>query len=253
MTRGRHLLSGVLLLAAVSLWPGVPRAQGTDHQGTEHQATEHQGTGHPPDTMEARLRTCVPCHGVQGQGTSNDYFPRLAGKPEQYLYNQLVAFHQGRRHYAPMNYLLQYQTESYLRDMAAYFAAQPLPPQPASVPSVTPDVLAHGESLVMHGDPAHGIPPCSGCHGKSFGGMQPAIPGLVGLKSDYIAAQLGGWRYGTRTAAAPDCMQEVAGRLTDRDVTAVAAYLASLPVTAEVAPLPAGALHTPLRCGSEPQ
>jgi len=253
MIGGRHLLIGMLLLAG-ALSPGLPRAQGTVH-GTTYGTTQEttQGTDHPPDTMEARLRACVPCHGAQGQGTSNDYFPRLAGKPEQYLYEQLVAFHQGRRHYAPMNYLLQYQTESYLLEIAGYFAAQPLPPQPASVPSVTPQALAHGQSLVMNGDPGRGIPPCSGCHGRSFSGMQPGIPGLVGLKADYITAQLGAWRYGTRTAKAPDCMQQVAGRLTDLDVTAVAAYLASLPVPAGTTPLPAGTLKTPLRCGSEPQ
>lgn len=51
----------------------------------------------PPDTMEARLLACVVCHGEHGEGTSNDYFPRLAGKPAGYLYNQLVAFHEGRR------------------------------------------------------------------------------------------------------------------------------------------------------------
>ncbi len=45
--------------------------------------------------------------------------------------------------------------------------------------------------------------------------MEPAIPGLLGLRASYISAQLGGWRYGTRTAAAPDCMQIVAG-LSDR-------------------------------------
>jgi cytochrome c553 len=238
MIHGLRLLVGMLLVAAVVLRPGVPRAQEADH---------------PPDTMEARMRACVPCHGVQGQGTSNDYFPRLAGKPEQYLYNQLVAFHQGRRHYAPMNYLLQYQTESYLRDIAAWFAAQPLPAQPASLPSVAPDVLKRGQALVTNGDPPRGIPPCSGCHGGSFSGMQPGIPGLIGLKPDYITAQLGAFRYGTRTAIAPDCMQLVAARLTERDVTAVATYLASLPVPEGAAPLPAGALRTPLPCGSEPQ
>jgi len=238
MIHGRRLVFGMLLAATVCLWAGGLHAQDTDH---------------PPDTMEARMRACVPCHGVQGQGTSNDYFPRLAGKPEQYLYEQLVAFHQGRRHYAPMNYLLQYQSESYLHDMAAWFAMQPLPPQPASVPSVASDVLAHGQTVVMNGDPARGIPACSGCHGGSFSGMQPGIPGLVGLKSDYITAQLGAFRYGTRTATAPDCMQQVAARLTERDVTAVSAYLASLPVPAGTTPMPAGTLHTLLVCGSEPQ
>ena len=67
-----------------------------------------QPTQRAPDTMAARLRVCTPCHGPQGEGTSNDYFPRLAGKPAGYLMNQLVAFRDGRRRYPPMNYLLEY-------------------------------------------------------------------------------------------------------------------------------------------------
>ena len=69
-----------------------------------------QSADHAPDTIEARTQACAACHGVQGQGTANDYFPRLAGKPAGYLYNQLTAFRSGRRRYPPMNYLLEFQT-----------------------------------------------------------------------------------------------------------------------------------------------
>jgi cytochrome c553 len=82
--------------------------------------------------------------------------------------------------------------------------------------------------------------------------MEPAIPGLLGLHASYISAQLGGWRYGTRTAKAPDCMQIVAGHLKEADVTAVAAYLASLPAPADPSPVARGTLPMPLECGSEP-
>ena len=44
------------------------------------------------DSMEARVQGCATCHGQRGQGTSDEYFPRLAGKPATYLYNQLLAF-----------------------------------------------------------------------------------------------------------------------------------------------------------------
>lgn len=205
-----------------------------------------------PDTMEARLLACAACHGPQGQGTSNDYFPRLAGKPAGYLMNQLVAFRDGRRKYPPMNYLLEFQPDSYLRKMAEYFAAQRPPPTPRMPPVASKEVLAHGQALVTRGDPAHGVPACANCHGPSFTGMEPAIPGLVGLHASYIAAQLGAWRYGTRTAAAPDCMQVVAGHLTEADVTAVAAWLSSLPIPADPSPVPQGTLPMPLACGSEP-
>ena len=38
-----------------------------------------------PDTMAARVLACASCHGAEGEGTSDVYFPRLAGKPAGYL------------------------------------------------------------------------------------------------------------------------------------------------------------------------
>src|SRR3569623_925655 len=54
------------------------------------------------DSIEARVQGCVTCHGQNGQGTNNGYFPRIAGKPAGYLYNQLAAFRDGTRRYASM-------------------------------------------------------------------------------------------------------------------------------------------------------
>ena len=211
-----------------------------------------QPTERAPDTMEARLRACEPCHGREGEGTKNDYFPRLAGKPSGYLMNQLVAFRDGRRRYPPMNYLLEYQAEPYLQKIADYFAALRPSPLPQPVADVSAAVLARGRSLVIEGDQARGVPACSGCHGLKLTGMEPGIPGLVGLRANYISAQLGAFRYGTRTAAEPDCMQLVAASLSESDVTAVAAWLASVPVPPDPSPVPKGTLQMPLGCGSEP-
>ncbi len=205
-----------------------------------------------PDTIEARVLACAPCHGRQGEGTDNDYFPRLAGKPAGYLKHQLVAFRDGRRRYAPMNYLLEYQTDAYLQKIAAYFAAlRPAAKEPAAT-DASDAVLARGKALVTDGDQPKGVPACAGCHGPLLTGMEPGIPGLVGLRANYISAQLGAFRYGTRTAAAPDCMQLVAASLTESDVTAVAAYLASQSVPADPSPVPQGTLAMPFACGSEP-
>jgi len=157
-----------------------------------------QPTERAPDTMEARLRACEPCHGRQGGGTNNDYFPRLAGKPAGYLMNQLVAFRDGRRRYPPMNYLLEYQSDPYLQKIAKYFAALRPPPIQNAATDVSEALLARGRSLVTEGDQARGVPACSGCHGPKLTGMEPAIPGLVGLRASYISAQLGAFRYGTR-------------------------------------------------------
>jgi cytochrome c553 len=198
------------------------------------------------------MLACTPCHGPRGQGTHDDYFPRLAGKPAGYLFNQLAAFREGRRHYSPMNYLLEYQNDTYLHAMASWFASQSPPFLPRHTTQASSAVLTHGQELATHGDASRGIPPCAGCHNPSFTGMEPGIPALVGLQPNYISAQLGAWRYGTRTATAPDCMQLVAARLSEDDVTALAAWLSSLPTPLKPTPLPHGSLTTLLPCGSEP-
>jgi cytochrome c553 len=205
-----------------------------------------------PDTMAARVLACASCHGDKGQGTNDDYFPRLAGKPTGYLYNQLIAFRDGRRKYPPMNYLLEFLPDQYLKAMAEYFAAEQPPFPPPAPPVVSGAILARGELLATKGDPSRQIPACANCHGPSFTGMEPAIPGLLGLRTNYISAQLGAWRYGTRTAAAPDCMQVVAGHLNEDDVKALAAWLSSRQAPPDIMPVPHGSLSMPLSCGSEP-
>jgi cytochrome c553 len=203
-----------------------------------------------PDNIETRMLACTPCHGMQGRGTHDDYFPRLAGKPAGYLFNQLAAFRDGRRHYAPMNYLLEYQSEPYLRAMAEYFSSQSPPNLPHQAATSDRAVLARGQALATQGDSKRGIPACTSCHNPGFTGVEPGIPALVGLQSNYISAQLGAWRYGTRTALAPDCMQTVASLLSEDDVTALAAWLSSLPVQPNAKPAPRGSLTPPLACGS---
>jgi len=206
-----------------------------------------------PSDMADRVQACTPCHGEQGKGTNDPYFPRLAGKPAGYLYNQLEAFKSGRRKYPPMNYLLAFLTDDYLRQFAAYFADQrpALPEKPPTDASAA--VLDQGHALVTQGDLDRSIPACVSCHGGSLTGQEPGIPGLLGLRASYISAQLGGWRYGTRTATAPDCMQLVAGRLTEDDVRAVAAYLANQAQPADPAPSAAGSYSLPFACGSQPE
>ena len=203
-----------------------------------------------PDNIETRMLACTPCHGARGQGTHDVYFPRLAGKPAGYLYNQLAAFRDARRHYTPMNYLLEYQNDGYLHAMADYFSSQSPPYLPHKSASHDSVVLARGQELATRGDARRGIPACASCHNPNFTGLEPGVPALVGLQPNYISAQLGAWRYGTRGATPPDCMQVVAGLLSENDVTALAAWLSSLPPQPDTKPLPKGTLVPPLVCGS---
>ncbi len=205
-----------------------------------------------PDTMEARVAACTGCHGVAGRGVENVYFPRLAGKPAGYLYHQLVAFRDGRRKYVPMNYLLAYLPDAYLRQMADWFAVQDPPPLAvAAAPAPAPAALVvDGHRIATGGVPGRRIPACTACHGVDLAGREPGIPGLLGLRADYVSAQLGAWRYGVRTALAPDCMQVISSSLTEPEVAAVSAYLASLPVS-KTRPAKAGPAKLPLACGSQ--
>ncbi|MGA7811491.1 c-type cytochrome, partial [Caballeronia sp.] len=122
--------------------------------------------------MQARVMGCAACHGGQGQGTDNDYYPRLAGKPAGYLYNQLLAFRDGRRKYPPMNYLLAYLPDAYLKQIADYFAAERPPfPAPTAV-TANAATLALGKSIVSNGDSSRKIPACAACHGGALTGME---------------------------------------------------------------------------------
>jgi cytochrome c553 len=206
-----------------------------------------------PNTVEQRVLACAICHGKQGEGLrKNEYYPRLAGKPAEYLYNQLLAFADRRRESPIMTYMVGYLSEPYLREIAEYYS-ELRPPFPPPSTRATKSVLARGEVLATKGDEAKNIPPCSACHGKTLTGLQPAIPGLVGLLPDYIAAQMGAWKEKQRHAMAPDCMAEIAGRLSPEDIQAVSAWIAAQPASPDTPPAPAGSLKLPIKCGSAPQ
>ena len=203
-----------------------------------------------PNGMAQRVAACTVCHGEQGRATPSGYFPRIAGKPEGYLFNQLVNFREGRRHYVLMNHLVQHLTDDYLREMAQHFAQLDLPYPPAPPPSPPPGVLARGEALVKRGDPARQLPACLACHGERLTGVEPAIPGLLGLSRDYLHAQLGRWQTGERRTRAPDCMARIAQRLTVEEVSAVTTYLAAQPVPTDARPAGRRSDPLPLACGS---
>jgi cytochrome c553 len=203
------------------------------------------------DSMEARVQGCVTCHGQSGQGTGNGYFPRIAGKPSGYLYNQLVAFRDGTRKYPPMNYLVAYLPDTYLREMAEHFARQRPPFAAREQASVDAATLARGELLATRGDAQKGIPACIACHGAGLTGMNPGIPGLIGLRPTYIAAQLTRWRVGDRHAAEPDCMKRVSARLSDTDIAAVSAWLARQEPPKDPSPESSNLVRMPFACGSQ--
>jgi len=211
------------------------------------------------DSIAQRTQACTACHGPQGRAAPDGYYPRLAGKPAGYLYNQLLNFRDGRRHYGLMTQLMDPLSDAYLMEIAQYFSALEVP-YPAPLPTAASrELLQKGQRLVMQGDAARQVPACVQCHGQAMTGVAPNVPGLLGLPRDYLNAQLGAWKAGHRQAHAPDCVKDVVARLSLEDINAAANWLAAQPLPANTHPVPAStALPAPapgapvIDCGSAP-
>jgi cytochrome c553 len=226
-------LSRALCIAAALAWPCVLAQQ-------------------VEDTMAQRVLACTGCHGPQGRASPEGFVPRIAGKPAGYLYQQLLSFRDGRRRQAGMARLLEGLPDEYLREIAAHFAALDLPPQTLPAPrKAAQDAAdaARARTLVRDGDRTAQVPACAACHGAALTGVAPGVPGLVGLPRDYIVSQLGAWRTGTRKAATPDCMGQIALRLDPGDVAAMADWLSRQVVPSSLKPASAPAAPWPMKCG----
>lgn len=251
------MLAGAIAFgsAAAQALPAAPgAAAGGSARAAASTPASTTATPLPPiDSMARRVLPCTACHGAEGRAVGSAFVPRIAGKPAGYLYRQMLNFRDGQRRHEGMARLMAPLSDDYLREIAAHFAALDLP-WPAPVPgAATPGQLSRGEQLVRQGDAARQMPACVACHGAALTGVQPAIPSLLGLPPDYVTAQLGAWRAGTRRALRPDCMHQVATTLSPEDSAAVAVWLARQPMPAEhraAAALPA---PMPLRCGAAPE
>lgn len=204
-----------------------------------------------PDTMAERVKPCIACHGPEDRMGRDGYYPRIAGKPEGYLFNQLRNFRDGRRYYRPMALLLADVSDQYLLEMAAYFSALKQPYPPPEHMSSSSDEIKLAQQLINRGDPSRKIPACVQCHGKELMGTAPFIPGLLGLPRAYLIAQFGAWRNGgLMRGQTPDCMSEIAKQLTPDETNAIAAWLAAQPVPDDAAPVAALSAEMARRCGS---
>ena len=242
-----------LLLAAL-LAPALAAPAATPVPSASPGASQAAGTPRRPvtDTMAQRVLACTGCHGAEGRAGNEGYFPRIAGKPAGYLYNQLLNFREGRRRNARMTYLVDPLSDAYLHEMAAHFASLDLPYPPPAKTDVDAAQRARGEALVRHGDPARGLPACASCHGNALMGREPATPGLLALPRDYLIAQLGRWQIGLRRTAEPDCMAHIAKKLTPQDINALANWLPAQPVPPGAKPEAAPGANSEPADGTKP-
>jgi cytochrome c553 len=166
---------------------------------------------------------CSSCHGADGNSGAPLY-PKLSQQHPEYLAKQLAEFKSGKRANAIMSGLAAGLSDDDMRNVAAYYASQAAKPGAAK----NKDTLELGQKLWRGGDTARGLPACAGCHGATGAGLPSQYPRLAGQHAEYIETQLKGFRAGERQNDPQRMMRMVAAKLTDKDISAVADYIAGL-------------------------
>jgi cytochrome c553 len=172
-------------------------------------------------------QVCVACHAADGNSTIAAN-PKLAGQHADYLYKQLVEYSAkpgGKtaiRENPVMAGFASALSDEDKRNVAAYFATQKAKPGAARVMQT----LDLGQRLYRVGVFDKGVPACAGCHGPAGGGIPSQYPRLSGQHAEYTETQLKAFRDGGRRNNEP--MQQIAARLSDAEIKAVADYVAGL-------------------------
>jgi cytochrome c553 len=199
------------------------------------------------DAAAGKTKTvmCQACHGVDGnnpinprwsalgmqdikvlatqtkQRPVNPVWAKLAGQNADYIAKQLQNFRDGVRRDPIMSDMANGLTNQDIADIAAFYAAQPM----RAEPSDQGPQLRRGQDIYLRGNPKVGIPACASCHGPNAHGSE-SLPSLAGQHTAYLQKQLWSFKLGTRTT--DKRMNEVAIKLAEDEIEAVAAYLAAL-------------------------
>ncbi len=171
-----------------------------------------------------KVMVCGACHGADGNSMVGT-FPKLAGQGEKYLIKQMKDVQSGARQIVTMTGLLDNMSDKDLADIAAYYASQ------TQSPGVAQDELLDiGERIFRAGNSETGVAACSGCHSpRGLGNAPGGFPRLAGQHADYLASTLKAYQTETRMNDGDSkIMRGVAARLSDKEIKAVANYIAGL-------------------------
>ncbi|HEY9199864.1 MAG TPA: c-type cytochrome [Gammaproteobacteria bacterium] len=172
---------------------------------------------------KAKAAACASCHGADGNSANPDW-PKLAGQHDKYLAKQLANFKNGDRKNAMMAPMAMGLSEQDMADIAAYFASQT-----QNGGKADPAQVAGGEKLYRGGNATSGVAACMACHGPNgMGNPQANFPRLSGQHAAYTVIQLKAFRAGERANDAGKMMQNIAARMTDDEMKAVASYIEGL-------------------------
>jgi cytochrome c553 len=176
-----------------------------------------------PTAGKAKSAVCAACHNADGNSTTTQY-PKLAGQSADYLVKQLQEYKNGTRVNAIMAGMAAPLSQQDMEDLAAYFSSQRIA-RDAADPALAPA----GEALFRGGNLTSGVSACAACHGATGAGNPAArFPALAGQHAEYLETQLKAFRAMERANDAGQMMRNVAARLTDPEIKAVASYIQGL-------------------------
>jgi len=164
---------------------------------------------------------CAACHGADGN-SAIAVNPTLAQQHPEYLVKQLQEFKSGKRNNAVMKGFATMLTDEDMKNIAYWVASKPAKAGFAK----DKDLVALGERIYRGGIQDRRVPACAGCHSPNGAGIPAQYPRLAGQLSDYTVKQLTSFRDGGRTNNAP--MHDVSAKMNDREIKAVADYIAGL-------------------------
>lgn len=177
-----------------------------------------------PDLAQGQAKAtqiCAACHAVDGS-RGQPANPILQGQHADYLAKQLHEFKAGKRVNAVMNGMAAALTDDDIRNVSAFYASKQAKPGF----SKNKELVALGEKIYRGGIADKQVPACAGCHSPNGAGIPAQYPRLAGQHSDYTEAQLTSFRAGARANNA--AMAAIAAKLNDREIKAVADYIAGL-------------------------
>ena len=164
---------------------------------------------------------CASCHGAEGN-SAIPVNPKLAQQHPEYTAKQLAEFKSGKRANAVMLGFASALSDEDMRNVGAYLASTKAKPGFAK----DKDLAALGEKIYRGGIADRQIPACAGCHSPNGAGIPSQYPRLSGQHADYTTSQLTQFRDGIRKNNLQ--MSQVAAKLNDREIKALADYIAGL-------------------------
>ncbi|MBI3560925.1 MAG: cytochrome c4 [Gammaproteobacteria bacterium] len=177
-------------------------------------------------TGKIKAQACAACHGVDGNASAT--FPKLAGQHSSYIALQLHNFKLGIRKDPIMTQQVANLKDQDIEDLAAYFSSNKV-----SLGGVEKDKKNLGERVYRGGIEQKAVPACMGCHGPTGVGNAPAkFPSLSGQNPAYVEKTMKDFRVSIRGGEDKDnngkIMRDIASRMSDEEIAAVASYVSGL-------------------------